>query len=658
MVEITQVAECRVRIAAGSQQAFEPSSIVLEVLESRMQAQQPHLIYEFGDFDLDALRRVLVSRADGQQVDITGRVFEALVYLVERPGQLVDKKALIEALWPHVVVEEGNLTQTIHTLRRVLGEKPGEHRYIATVPGRGYRFVAEVKVRAGQTKLDVVPSRRHKIVLAGAALSIVLLVVVAVLAWRGRDQPVEEATIPAQPSIAVLAFVDMSVEQDQQYFAEGLSEEILNLLAQTDALRVIARTSSFSFKDQKVDIGTIAQRLAVTHVLEGSVRKSGERVRITAQLIDGSTSAHVWSDTFDRDVHDIFGVQREIASAVANALHVTLSRVGPKRAETTSTQAYEHYLQGRHLFNRRSPGDLLQAKSHFEQAVQIDPSYGRAWTALAGVYSVARYSDVQLPDEMQNWRVAAERALTFAPDLAEAQARAAQYYGHAGDLNAMRTHFARAEALDPGDPLMLGISVSGAVTEGRLEDAIELQKRAVSADPLSANQRGNLGSLLMMVGRLPEAEAELQRALELSPAGISRIESVADVLFLQGRVDEALNVISRMPAGYRRDQRFALVHFARGEESQGNAMLSRLLALAQTPDSDPTVAVAIAEVYAARNDPDSAFKWLDTARRRSQSQPKSALPPWAMHEDLQSTPFLKSLYADPRWRELLAAIGN
>jgi TolB-like protein/DNA-binding winged helix-turn-helix (wHTH) protein len=623
-----------------------------------MPAKQPHLIYEFGDFELDARRRVLVSRADGQQVNITGRVLEALVHLVERPGQLVEKNALIEALWPHVVVEEGNLTQTIHTLRRVLGEKPGEHRYIATVPGRGYRFVAEVKVRTEQTKLDVVPSRRPKIVLAGAALSIILLIVVAVLAWRGFDQPVEEAAVRAQPSIAVLPFVDMSVEQDQQYFAEGLSEEILNLLAQTDALRVIARTSSFSFKDQKADIGTIAQRLAVTHVLEGSVRKSGERVRITAQLIDGSTSAHVWSDTFDRDVHDIFGVQREIASAVADALHVTLSRVGPRRAETTSTQAYEHYLQGRHLFNRRSAGDLLQAKSHFEQAVQIDPSYGRAWTALAGVYFVARYADVQLPDERQNWPVAAERALALAPDSAEAHVRAAQYYRHARDLNAMRTHFARAEALDPGDPLVVGLSVADAVAEGRLEDAIELQKRMVSVDPLSASQRGNLGSLLMVVGRLPEAEAELERALELSPAGTYMIEGIADVLILQGRLDEALNVIPRIPAGYRQDKRFALVHLARGEESQGNAMLSRLLVLAQTPDSDPTVAVAVAEVYAARNDTDSAFKWLDTARRHSKSQPKSRLPRWSMREELQHAPFLKSLHADPRWRELLAAIAN
>jgi TolB-like protein/DNA-binding winged helix-turn-helix (wHTH) protein len=617
------------------------------------------MIYEFGDFELDALRRVLVSRADGRQVEITGRVLEALVCLVERPGQLVDKKALIEALWPHVVVEEGSLTQTIHTLRRVLGEKPGEHRYIATVPGRGYRFVAEVSVRNEQAKapakLDAVSSRRPKTVLAGAALAFVLLAVVAALGWRGRGQPVDQAAVPA-PSIAVLPFVDMSTEQDQEHFAEGLSEEILNLLAHTDALRVIARTSSFSFKGQNADIKTIAQRLDVSHVLEGSVRKSGERVRITAQLIDASTSAHVWSDTYDRDVGDIFGVQREIAAAVADALHVTLSRSGPRRAETTSTQAYEHYLQGRHLFNRRSDTDLLQAKSHFEAAVRIDPSYGRAWAALAGVYFVARYESVELPDAMQKWGQAAERAVALAPDLAEAHVRAAQYYGHAGDPDAMHAHFARAKTLDPGEPLLIGMSVGDAITEGRLDDAVAMQRRVVAADPLSATLRGNFGNLLMMVGRLPEAQAELERALELSPAGVAMTADVADVLILQGRVDEALRVISRMPAGHIRDQRLALAYFARGDAREGDAMLARLLALAEKPDFDATMAVAIAEVFAVRNDPDRAFEWLDTARRRAAGQPGGGrLPSWAMLERLQLAPFLKPLHADPRWDPLLAA---
>jgi tetratricopeptide (TPR) repeat protein len=417
---------------------------------------------------------------------------------------------------------------------------------------------------------------------------------------------------------------------------------------------VIARTSSFSFKEQNADIGAIAQRLAVSHVLEGSVRKSGERVRITAQLIDASTSAHVWSDTFDRDVHDVFGVQREIASAVADALHVTLGHVGPSRAETNSTQAYEHYLHGRHLFNRRSGGDLLQAKSHFEKALQIDPNYGRAWAALTGVYFVARWEGVELPNAMQNWREAAERAVALAPDLGEAHHRAAQYHWQAGNAAAAQRHFARAAALDPGDPLVLGMAVGRATSEGRHEDALRLERRRVAADPLSAIARGNLGSLLMMVDRLPEAQAELERALELGPAAVVATANVADVLILQGRADAALPVISRLPAGYDRDQRLAVAYFARGDVSEGDAMLARLLALTEKPDSDPAVALAIARVYAARNDPDRAFKWLDTARQGATSRP-GALPGWLLVEKLQIDAFLKPLHADPRWGKLLAA---
>ncbi len=172
------------------------------------------------------------------------------------------------------------------------------------------------------------------------------------------------------------------------------------------------------------------------HVLEGSVRKSGERVRITAQLIDGATSAHVWSETYDRNVQDVFGVQTAIATAVADALQIKLrSSDVPRRAETSSTQAYESYLQGRHLFNRRSGSDLVQAKTHFEQAVKIDPGYARAWAALAGVYLVMRYEGPELPDAMSKWGEAAQRAVALAPDLAEANVRAAQYYWQTGDLD-------------------------------------------------------------------------------------------------------------------------------------------------------------------------------------------------------------------------------
>jgi TolB-like protein/DNA-binding winged helix-turn-helix (wHTH) protein/Tfp pilus assembly protein PilF len=623
-----------------------------------MQPPPAHLIHVFGDFELDTRRRVLSSRA-GQPVEITGRVLDALIFLVGRSGQLVDKKSLIEALWPHVVVEEGNLTQTIHTLRRVLGEAPGDHRYIATVPGRGYRFVAEVSLRNAQSAPEAIPARRPKSVLAVFAVSAVLLgvAVVTVLVWLGRGQPDEAVAVRTPQSIAVLPFVDMSAEQDQAHFADGLSEEILNQLAHADALRVIARTSSFSFRDQNVDIKTIAQRLAVSHVLEGSVRKSGERVRITAQLIDASNSAHIWSETYDRDVHDIFGVQSEIAGAVADALHIKLRRAGPRRAETSSTEAYEHYLQGRLLFYRRSGGDLVQAKAHFENAIRIDPNYARAWSALAGVYLAAHYEEGDFPDGMRHWREAAERAVALAPDSAEAQFRAAQYYLHAGDQAKARLHVDRALALDPEDPLLIGRSLSHLIGAGRLDEAIELQKKVVARDPLSATERGNLGSMLMAAGRLAEAQAELERSLELSPTALHSTMNISEVLLLQGRKDEALKVIPRIPAGYRRDQRFAIAYFARGETSQGDVMLARLIEAAKEPKADADLAISVAEVYAQSNDFAQAFDWLDTALKRMRSQ-SGILPAMVMRENLQLAAFLQPLHADPRWDRLLAEIGS
>ena len=630
------------------------------------------MTYEFGDFELDPTRRVLLSR-DGQPADITGRVMDALIYLVERPGQLIEKKALIDAVWPNVVVEEGNLSQTIHTLRRVLGEKAGEHRYIATVPGRGYQFVAEVKERAAAVVSPVAPvptptpepvptpapTRRPIWVLATVGLALVVLVVLAMFMAHGRDEPAEPVAVAAtaHPSIAVLPFVDMSTAQDQAHFADGLSEEILNILAHADNLRVIARTSSFSFRDENADIKTIARRLDVSHVLEGSVRKEGNRLRIVAQLIDASNSAHVWSDSYDREERDIFGVQREIASAVADALRVKLARAEPRRAETTSTEAYEHYLEGRLLFNRRSGNDVAQSVVHFEKAVQLDPAYGRAWAGLAGAYFIGHYEKVVIPNVKEKWGMAAERAVALAPDLAEAHVRLAQYLMHVGKFKEAQRHFDRAKVLDPEDPMVLSISLSDALYYGRMEEALAFQRRMVAVDPLSASQRSNLGNLLTMFERLPEAQAELERALELSPAGVSTLQGVADVLILQGRADDAPDVIARMPDGYLRDSRMALVQYARGNVHEGDEILSHLQALAVKPGADNAIALSVAEIHARRGDADRAYEWLERAGARAPS-PADPYPRWDMREMIQTMPFLKPLHADPRWDELLAKLDQ
>ena len=625
-----------------------------------MTSQQVHLIYEFGDFRLDALRRVL-SRSDGEPLQVTGKVFDALLFFVERAGQLLDKRTLLEALWPKVVVEESNLTQTIHTLRRLLGERPDDHRFIVTVPGRGYRFVAQVMTRAieeapppaaaaepAPQPRDVTLGRR-RLLAAGAAAMVVLAGVVFWLLQGSHAPHSAVAAAPAQLSIAVLPFVDMSETQDQAYFGEGLSEEILNLLAQSTTLRVTARTSSFSFKGRNADIATIADTLKVTHVLEGSVRKSGDRVRITAQLVDGAGSSHLWSHTYDRDRTDIFGVQDEIATAVAEALHVRLTGdADPRPGQTASAVAFERYLQGKYFLNRRGDADVARAQEYFQQALQVDPDYARAWAGLAGVYSISgeRTSGVTSPE----WGTAVERALRLGPNLAEAHVRAAQYYWRIGKPDASELHCKRAIALNPSDALVLSVSAGKSFIAGHWSEGVALQRRAVAVDPLAAVGRANLGVYLSAVGEWDEAIVELEKARALSPT-LKDIDSVvARVQILRQSFDEALAAIERIPAGLLRDHCSALAYRAPGHLAAANEAFARLRKAGDVPLPDASIAIAIAEVYAFRGDTVAALQWVD--RALLPTDPKEARL-WTRGEMLQS-PFLRILHPDARWSTLIA----
>jgi TolB-like protein/DNA-binding winged helix-turn-helix (wHTH) protein/Tfp pilus assembly protein PilF len=614
-----------------------------------LNARPAHLIYEFGEFRLDALRRVLSSRTDGQPLQVTCKVFDALLFMVERAGQVLDKRTLLTAIWPDVVVEEGNLTQTIHSLRRVLGETPDEHRFIVTVPGRGYRFVADVTTSTPEEP----PSARRRSLAVGAALTLIALAGIAVFLFRGPDEAQRVAAVnAAKPSIAVLPFVDMSEAQDQAYFAEGLSEEILNLLAQSTTLQVTARTSSFSFKGRNVDIPTIASTLNVTHVLEGSVRKSGNRVRITAQLVEGRNSVHSWSQTYDRDVTDIFGVQDDIAGAVAEALQGRLT--GERNlhsGQTRNALAFERYLHGKYFFNRRGAADLALAKEYFEQALQADPNYARAWVGLAGVYYLVPWPAPQSTRDA--WAEAVKRALALGPNLAEAHVRAAQYYWRLGEPQTSDQHCKRAIALNPSDPLVLGVSAGKAFAAGHWSEGISLQRRAVAVDPLAAAARANLGIYLAAVGEWEEARVELEKVRELSPT-LGRVDSdLARILILQQRYEDAFIAIGRIQPGPYRDQAIALAYRAPGQRSAADAALSRLIASPAASHADPQIELAIAEVLAFRGEHDQALERI--ARAMADARPDGDYSQKWVREEMMLSPFLRILQADARWNSLLAS---
>jgi adenylate cyclase len=354
----------------------------------------------------------------------------------------------------------------------------------------------------------------------------------------------EDLSAGAGSSVLVLPFSDMSPGNDQQYFADGISEEILNTLAQLPGLHVPARTSSFSLKTRNLSVGEMAQQLGVTHVLEGSVRKSGDKVRITAQLIDARRDRHVWSQEFDRDLNDIFAVQAEIARSIVDALQVRMTDRTPIAAETGSGRAHELYLKGLYHWNRRHGDELLRAIDYFEQAANEDVTYARAYTGLALTYAVLPQWNAQssVSSSIEKGKAAAVKALRLNPRDANAHAALGQIAQELEwDWVAAQYHYDRAVALDPNNATVLQWRGELWQILGRFEESLQELNRALSLDPLSRTVRHRRASALQHLGRHDEAFADMLALFQEDPT----LEwAPFDVLFRAGRYEQAARFLA------------------------------------------------------------------------------------------------------------------
>jgi TolB-like protein/Flp pilus assembly protein TadD len=458
-----------------------------------------------------------------------------------------------------------------------------------------------------------------------------------------------DAKVPRANSIAVLAFADMSELRDHEYFADGISEEILNLLTRIPGLRVVARTSSFSFKGKDTDIETIGKALDVGYVLEGSVRRSGDQVRVTTQLVDARTSMHIWSETYDRALDDLLTVQTEIADSVARSLKVTLVEGSSTSAgRTVDSDAYGHFLHARFLHSRRSPGDLTAAEAHFRRALEIDPDYAPAWAGLAGTLLVRIFEEgLESAVGLEAMHEAVARALALDPALPEAQMRASHYHFHSGNLEQALKHWDTAKALDPDNALVLGSSAGVAIARGEYQRALELQSRATELDPLNSVVRVNLSHSLARAGRYEEAARELQRAKELNPARFELVVAEGQLLILRGRFDQALDVVNQWPESPEREQALALAYRALGRDDKADAEIERLL-----NRNDRERARRLAEIHAQQGEIDEAFSWVAVAH---EAEKVSALTPGSAARalDFADSSFLRPLHGDPRWKQYL-----
>ena len=485
------------------------------------------------------------------------------------------------------------------------------------------------------------PANRWKILVPVGVLVAVL--VAAAAFWLGRGGRGSAGTAaPGTTSIAVLPFVNMSSDKEQEYFSDGLSEELLNDLAKIPGLRVAARTSSFQFKGKTEDLRTVGEKLNVGTILEGSVRKEGSRVRITAQLIKVADGFHLWSETYDRELKDVFAVQDEIARSVAGSLKVALleGKTATPSASGTNAEAYSAYLQGRYFYERRSKENLEKSVGYYEQAIKLDPSYALAWVGLA----MARISQADggyLPakDGYGKAREAAERALALDANLAEAHAAMGWIkMSYDWDWAGADASYQRALALEPGNATVVRRAAELAATLGRFEEAMALDRRAVELDPLSVPTHRSLGLHAYGAGRLEEAAAAFKKALELNPEYPASHNSLGLVYLVQAHPQEALAEMEREPEPTWRLQGLALAYHALGRKKESDAALAEYVAKYHAD-----WAYQIAEMYAFRGEADRAFEWLD--RAYAQRDPGLA--------EMTGDPLLKSLERDPRYATFL-----
>ena len=515
-------------------------------------SERTSAVYEFGPFRLEVGEHRLVR--EGHAIQLTGKAFDTLCFLVERHGTLVSKRDLMNAVWPETAVEENNLDRNISVVRKALGEKATGSQYIETVPRVGYRFVARL---SGMTAGD------------------------------GADSPFPKQDVFA---IAVLPFVDMSPSRDQDYFCEGLAEELINVLTQIDGFRVVSRTASFQFRGSGADVQEVGRNLGVGTLLEGSVRKAGNRLRVTVQLIEVASGYHRWSQRFDRTPDDIFAIQDEIAESVANSLRGSVLTPREKQAllrPQTGPAAYEWYLRGRQHLPRMSREEIERSGEMFERAIEQDANYAPALAGMAMVHATLYEWFGAKEANLAKAETASRKALELTPHLSEAHVargfalslwprydEASREFEEAIRLNPnlfdayyyfARVNFARGDVRrsaelfrkaaevrqeDFQSSMLLGQSLRmlGQADEARraTREGIRRAEHILALNPVDARALSLGSGALFNDGQTARAMEWSQRSLELYSDDVCALVNAACLRTKAGQTEEALELLERV----------------------------------------------------------------------------------------------------------------
>jgi TolB-like protein/DNA-binding winged helix-turn-helix (wHTH) protein/Flp pilus assembly protein TadD len=489
-------------------------------------------LYGFGSYQLDAVERVLLR--DGQPVTVPPKDLETLLVLVERAGHIVEKEELLERVWPGVFIEEGNLARHIFNLRQVLGDSPDGRKYIETIPRRGYRFVAAVREDGepaaphppvpqasgpAPTTVPVPLSQERSFWLWPLALSV--LAATAILIGRHFRQPRNAS--PQKAILAVLPFVNLSGDAHEDYFADGLTEEMIAQLGQLQPtqLGVIARTSTARYKDTKETVAQIGRELGVGYLLEGSVRRGGDRVRVTAQLIQTAEQTHLWAETYERPLTDVLSIQREIAEKITHSLSIQLlpDATSVSANSHLNLESYDKYLLGLHELGEDTRESVNRAIQYFQEATALDPKDAHLYAALAAAYDAATTYYSSPTEVMPRAKEAALQAVALDPNLASAHVRLGYvrlFYDW--DWPAAEQEYRRALEINPSLPeAQLGYA-NYLATLGHFDEALSRVQQAYLFDPLALESRKEALWIYYFSGRMPETVEQAQKTIEMEPA--------------------------------------------------------------------------------------------------------------------------------------------
>ena len=643
-------------------------------------------IYEFGPFRVDELRRILLR--DEKPVRLSAKAFEILLVLLEEKGRLVEKDELMRRVWPDSVVEENNLTVNMSALRKALTESPGEHRYVVTVPGRGYQFVADVRQLGGEwagenewltlgdpkttharselaetesaptphvpgqaDKPSTTEHLRTQINQHNYRLPILLTALLAttvVVSYLAYSRYPVEGSKTGITSIAVLPFANQTGDANTEYLSEGISESLINSLSQLPGVKVIARSSAFAYKGKEADINEVAKALGVEAILIGRVTKRGENLSINVELVNARDKTQMWGEQYDRKATDLLAAHSEVSREIADKLRLRLSAGEPRQLAKTSIVnpvAYEMLLRGRFYWNKGG-ADRRKAVDYYNQAIANDPNYAHAYAELAYAYSIlGNDGDIDPKEAAHKADAAAVKALELDEGLAEAHQALAYNKQQAWDWEGAEREYKRAIELNPNYAEARASYSMFLSIMGRQEQAVTEAKRAKELDPFSIRINIWVFNTLFISRRYDEALGILKEMQELEPNHPLTKIYLTFVYVTMGRYPEAIAAYKEMikvdNSTYARIY-LGYAYAKAGRREEAEAILKALERSKQyVPPND------LAVLYAVLGENDQAFQLLERA--------------YSAH-DLQLQyigvdPGLDSLRSDPRFHDLMRRVG-